>query len=238
MPSVLGPALCAHAAWIEAIELLLQSGDQDNLLVEFTPGCTVHSPFEEQWDRALPPSTGFARLETVRNTIFPSNIAATSGTRAQLFERYSAIYPRVLRHNPRGTYFGRMMGYDRARDLAAGTNQLENVIREMGRNKGLCHASEVTLVVPEKDTRPMGFPCLSHLSFHRAADNQVRLTAIYRNHYFIQRALGNYLALADLLRFISREAGRVPGNVSVLSAHATIERRGLAASAVGIWRNS
>lgn len=225
---------CAHAAWIQATELLLQSGDQENLIVEFAPACTAHGAFEELWDASFP-ATDFVSLETVRNTIFPVNLAATSATRAQLFDRYCALYPRILRHNRRGTYFGRMMGYDRERRPGMGTNQLENVIREMSKN-GLRDASEVTLVVPEKDTRPMGFPCLSHLSFHRTDGDHVRLTAVYRNHYFVKRALGNYLALADLLCFISREAGRAPAAVTVISAHATVERRGLAESALNIWR--
>lgn len=234
MATLIGPEPCAHAAWIEATGLLLKSGDQENLVVEFGPACAIHERFEEQWDESLP-AQKFHSLLTVRNTIFPSNLASTSTTRAQLFERYAALYPRVLKHNPRGTYFGRMIGYDRDRRIADGTNQLENVIREMSKN-GLRDASEVTLVVPEKDTRPIGFPCLSHISFHRAEGNQIRLTAIYRNHYFVKRALGNYLALADLLCFISQESERAPGTVTVLSAHATVEQRGLAESAMKIWQ--
>lgn len=148
MATLIGPEPCAHAAWIEATGLLLKSGDQENLVVEFGPACAIHERFEEQWDESLP-AQKFHSLLTVRNTIFPSNLASTSTTRAQLFERYAALYPRVLKHNPRGTYFGRMIGYDRDRRIADGTNQLENVIREMSKN-GLRDASEVTLVVPEK----------------------------------------------------------------------------------------
>src|SRR5690606_18205446 len=43
----------------------------------------------------------------------------------------------------------------------------------------------------------MGSPCLSHLTF-KLMDGKLDLTAIYRSHYYAERALGNLIGLAQL----------------------------------------
>lgn len=66
----------------------------------------------------------------------------------------------------------------------------------------------------------IGGPCLSHLSF-KVIDGEVHLTALYRSHYYLQRAYGNFLGLARLLDFVSREAKL---DVGQLVCHSTMAR--------------
>ena len=47
------------------------------------------------------------------------------------------------------------------------------------------------------------------------------LTALYRNHYYIERALGNLIGLSQLLYFVARESGLEPRG---LVCHSTLAR--------------
>jgi hypothetical protein len=47
------------------------------------------------------------------------------------------------------------------------------------------------------------------------------LTAIYRNHYYVERALGNLIGLSQLLFFVARESGLQPRG---LVCHSTFAR--------------
>jgi hypothetical protein len=65
-----------------------------------------------------------------------------------------------------------------------------------------------------------GQPCLSHLSFKLiSAGQKVTLTVLYRNHYYIEKALGNLIGLAQLLCFVAAEAGV---GVGPLVCHSTL----------------
>lgn len=46
------------------------------------------------------------------------------------------------------------------------------------------------------------------------------LVVVYRNHDFFNKALGNFIALGQLLRFIAVESGKTPGNLICHSVHA------------------
>jgi thymidylate synthase len=65
--------------------------------------------------------------------------------------------------------------------------------------------------------------CLSHLSFKMVGPNRLDLTAMYRSHYYGERALGNLVGLSQLLNFVARESGTEPGTLSCLSTHALID---------------
>lgn len=70
--------------------------------------------------------------------------------------------------------------------------------------------------------RIRGGPCLSHLSFKLLPD-RVTLTAIYRYHYYVQRALGNLLGLAQLLVFVAAEVGVEVGQLVCHSTYAALD---------------
>jgi thymidylate synthase len=83
-------------------------------------------------------------------------------------------------------------------------------------------AIAVPILVGGKDRRVIGFPCLSHLSFS-LNKGVVHLSAIYRSHDFISRAYGNYVGLGRVLHFVAQQSGIPAGELTCLSASATVE---------------
>lgn len=69
----------------------------------------------------------------------------------------------------------------------------------------------------------MGGPCLSHLSFKLNNDKKLLLTALYRSHYYIERALGNLFGLAMLQDFVAREAGIKTAELVCISTMAVLD---------------
>ena len=79
-------------------------------------------------------------------------------------------------------------------------------------------------------------PCLMHLSFKlRANPPQVSLAVMYRNHFYIEKALGNLIGLAQLLSFVSAEAGV---GVGPLVCHSTLAQLDTETWGVGGVANS
>lgn len=174
---------------------------------------------------------GWQRVATVANTIFPAELAATSRDREHLYARYRALLPRLRRQakNRRGIYFERLIGYPLQPDPAR-ANQVETIIQDLESQLArralgqgpLGSVYEAQIFAPGKDRLPRGFPCLSSLSFQLDGD-QLRLSATYRNQYFIQRALGNYLGLAQLQRFVATAVGLGQGPLTVHAFHAYLD---------------
>jgi hypothetical protein len=173
----------------------------------------------------------FQDVTTVRNTIFPVGLARSLHDRDKLYERYTRLLPtlRRIKANRRGIYFERLINYALIRD-AKGVNQIERIImtlqnelsrRETGQGP-LAHVYEAQIHIPGRDNRPMGFPCMSSLSFHLDGPN-LRLSATYRNQYYIRKALGNFLGLAELQRFIADAVRLNQGPLSVHAFHAEID---------------
>jgi thymidylate synthase len=170
---------------------------------------------------------GWQDTKSVANTIFPSDLARTSRSRDRLYARYLRLHDglrRASKKNSKGLYFERLIRYPLQTDEAR-ANQLETIIQALQgarRPGGLYHAYELQIFSPGKDLRPMGFPCLSSLSAHVDGD-RLRLSATYRNQYYIQKALGNFIGLAGLQRFIADHAGLKPGALSIHAFHAQID---------------
>lgn len=167
-------------------------------------------------------------VETVANTIFPSALVAPSSDRQAFYDRYRSILP-VLRKqgkNHRGIYFERLIDYPLHSGSGVSVNQLETIIstieQERRRSNPLRFVYEAQVFAPGKDNRPIGFPCMSSLSFQLDGD-RLRLTATYRNQYYIARALGNFLGLARLQQFISKQTQLKQGPLTVHAFHAQID---------------
>ncbi|WP_405940590.1 hypothetical protein [Streptomyces sp. NBC_00207] len=74
-----------------------------------------------------------------------------------------------------------------------------------------------------KDNGIRGFPCLSHCSFQLQRGRVLHAVALYRSHYMVARAYGNYLGLGRLLAYLAQHAGVHPGSLTVVAGHAQIE---------------
>src|SRR5438309_5356328 len=83
---------------------------------------------------------------------------------------------------------------------------------------------DIPIYDPERDAAPvMNRQCLSFLSFKLDRSNRLMLTAVYRNHYYVERLLGNLIGLARLMAFVSNEAGVAVGPLTVVSTHAVVD---------------
>ena len=69
----------------------------------------------------------------------------------------------------------------------------------------------------------MGRQCLSFMSFKLDDDNRLLLSAVYRNHFYTQKLLGNLIGLGRLMAFVSEEVKVKLGPLSVLSTHAEVD---------------
>lgn len=216
-------------AWLDALEHLRGRGREVfGLVVEIaepSPRAGDHG-IVTALDRLLA-RRGWQSTETVANTIFPAQLAATARDRAHLYARYRALVPRLRRlpANKRGLYFERLIAYPLQGD-AARANQVETVIgdlaAQLARRAPLRSIYEAQLFAPGKDRVPIGFPCLSSLSF-QLDGGRLRLTATYRNQYYVRKALGNFLGLAGLQRFVADAVGLAPGPLTVYAFHGQID---------------
>ncbi len=217
-------------AWARALERLAARGGEafDLLVVIEHPDPSGADPRVVRRLDDLLAGEQAASVRTVSNTIFPEQLARTSHDRQTLYQRYRAVLPRLKRaerRNRRGLYFERLINFPLQPNPTC-ANQLEDTIQrlrdELARGNALAHAYELQVFAPGKDRRPMGFPCMSSLSFH-VEEGGLRLCATYRNQYYVSRALGNFVGLANLQRFVASEAGMEPGVLSVHAFHAQLD---------------
>ncbi len=214
-------------AWIEAVRHL---GTQPNrqawdLVVAITnseaerPGIRAHL-------ESLLAERRLQSVSTVANTVFPASLWRTSRSRNALYERYERILPK-LRHcrgNGKGMYFERLISWPPKSTTT--WNQLEAVIQRL--QSELVHPNtkrfvyDLALFSPAHDAYPVGFPCLTYVNL-KLRGRQLCMLAHYRNHYFLERAYGNYVGLAGLQGFIASAAGIGRGELVCVSAHATLD---------------
>lgn len=206
-------------AWRAAAQRVLDRATYriPNLVTDITEP-TV---FDRAWLTTYDPLAVGAkdRLSPVVKVLFPYAGRRPGETRAQFYERWN----RALRRNRDlgflvakwGTYFERLTTF------AGETNQLENIITALATWKLKPAAALVAhLSSPSLDAiQPMGSPCLQFIEVLRR-DDQIDLVAVYRNHDFLNKALGNYIGLGRLLHFIATESGIAPGTLTCHSVHA------------------
>ena len=177
-------------------------------------------------------------LQTIANTIFPAALYRRHGAPEFFTEFHEKILPKIRNKEKwSGYYFERMTNWAGAPH----GNPLWELVQRMAdpavtaRNK-----FELALFDPARDLdrSPYGGQCLSYLSFKTlpAIPDIVNLTAMYRNHYYIEKLLGNLIGLGRLLSFVAAEAELQVGSLTVLSSHAKIDH--MKTSAGGKTRRS
>lgn len=177
-------------------------------------------------------------LNTIANTIFPYSLYRQYGTTG-IYDMYpDQVYPRIMRckENRWGTYAYRLV--HRADAKGHVINPLKTVINRLKQeatNRGPKRARyELNLVEPftdlstsdptlAGDNLALGGPCLSHLSFKLRPGGILTLSAFYRSHFYIERALGNLIGLARLLKFAATESGLQAGSITCISSYAQID---------------
>jgi hypothetical protein len=184
------------------------------------------------------------RVSTVANTIFPSALyipEKLGDKAAEHFYEQAADFRQIARRhkaNRCGRYIDRMLEWEGRKGVV---NQLEVMVQilktEIANSNtkssryemAFCtpedygtHGGDLRIQQPDYDRSPMGFPCLSHISF-TLEHGQLNLAAMYRNQYFFQKAYGNYVGLSGLMRFLCIEAGCEMGELLCIATHADAE---------------
>ena len=206
---------CAEA-WLAVAHHLLIKKVEANVLV------TIDDPihFDPAWLERFNPSEVRKdkgdRIRNVVNTLFPQKTWDHSVGRPAFYKRYERAH-RMSRNKRWGTYFGRLINFGEDEE-----NQLENVITALNTWKNNPQAAlTVHLSSPETDSlRPLGAPCWHYGEFLCPDKDTVELVVVYRNHDYFNKALGNFIGLSRLLRFVSEETGRNPGRLVCHSVRA------------------
>jgi hypothetical protein len=228
------PSTTMAQAWLEACQYLLgKPGWVDTTLV-----LHVDAPMRvRRQDRAVANALDAFLLEheqfnnhTVAETIFPGYEYKRRGVDGVYNVYPDEIYPRIKDHPEMrrwGAYAYRLVR--RRNEDGTEYNPLEYCIRKMKDKQpkraayelGLGFGFDLALYDDDDDrTARFGGPCLSHLSF-KLIGGKVHLTAMYRSHYYLQRAYGNLLGLARLMAFVADQADVAPGP---LVCHSTMAR--------------
>ena len=170
-------------------------------------------------------------VATVAGTIFPAAHYRQRGLKGVMEDFPQRIYPKVKKNW--GTYAGRMLSRtdhkgQEMNPLQVIIGKLKQQMRGTGPKRAIYEVSlidvfaDLPIYDPAFDARrTMNQPCLAHLSFKLREDRRLMLTALYRNHYYVERALGNLIGLSQLLFFVARESGLEPGG---LVCHSTFAR--------------
>lgn len=202
-------------AWRAAsAHLIANRGAGFNMLVSF-PYATDESPLSDYDPRAIL-GPRFDRARDVANTIFPAKTRVNSRARADFYNRYLRAHSRGLKKGW-GTYFQRLISFGGDK-----VNQLERVIVALTTWQNTYRAALImhTSSAETDKLRPLGGPCLQYLQFNCPSAAEIDLLAVYRNHDYCNKVLGNFYGLNRLLKFVCDESGRHPGTVSCLSVHA------------------
>ncbi len=225
---------CARA-WLAAAKAIeANGGDAYNLIVD------IQNPLEsDDIDQAV-----FARvdaflrshnanpLSTVANTIFPLALLEKHGP-----EKFYAVYHETLWKRMKamtgdwGRYFERLTHWKKVKGKTVEIiNPLADLIAFMQRQVASGHTHrhvyEMTLYDPARDAgKGSNRQCLSFLSFKLTRDNRLLLTAVYRNHHYMARALGNFIGLARLQAFVADQVGIECGSLTCLATHAEIDNQ-------------
>jgi hypothetical protein len=231
------------AAWAQGLERLLDvGGEAVNLTVAIEDPATelpaVRAEVDAVIDGRRRTKKGVQRISTVANTIFPQSLYVErlgADAEAHLYEMERRSRPVTRRRNSRGNYFERMVAWPGPDGQSF--NQLDQAItrlrrlREQGKQRGnqfevglstpADEAIAMPVAVPGRDRQTIGFPCLSHVSLS-LQKGVVHMSALYRNHEFVERAYGNYVGLGRLLRFVAHQSGWPMGELTCVSASVTL----------------
>lgn len=212
-------------AWKAGCQAILATPDTRirNLITEIEKPIIIHPDWFQNYD---PMSVGADdRLSVVAKVLFPELPRKDGETREQYYSRWAAVLRRGRKtgrlHSSWGsTYFERLLSLDRS------DNQIERAIHALTKWQRKETAIVMHLSAPRVDKlKPIGSPCLQFAEILWSADNTIDLVALYRNHDFLKKALGNFIGLGRLLAFIASESNKTPGKVICHSVRAYCESK-------------
>jgi thymidylate synthase len=233
----------ATDAWLRATRFLCENGDCCGLQVEIAKPLDYEVEVVDALDCALNvlgrrQQKHYTTTKHVAYTIFPDGLwrKIASPDPERLFDLYNkrgGCFDRLKHHRKRshhsdwGTYFQRLSS---AGFSGRETGQLKQAIVALGRPKKPAGAIHLHTGLPSDGIRTVGGPCLQALTVHAERQNtgySLSACALYRNHDFFQKALGNYIGLGQLLGFLAECARLDVGKLYVTSGHAYCDHKKL-----------
>jgi thymidylate synthase len=122
-----------------------------------------------------------------------------------------------------GRYFERLTKWSKVRGGQITTiNPLHDLIEfmrgQIAGQRAYRNVYEMTIYDPARDAGKISNrQCLSFLSFKLTTDHRLLLTAVYRNHAYISRGLGNFIGLGRLQAFVAQQSGAALGSLTCVS---------------------
>lgn len=166
----------------------------------------------------------------VANTIFPLATLRRHGPDDFYAVYNDRVLPRIKRMTRDwGRYFERMTKWHKIRgNNITVINPLLDLIgfmREQVRApRTYRNVYELTIYDPARDAgKVANRQCLSFLSFKLTDENSLLLTAVYRNHAYVARGLGNFIGLGRLQGFVAQQVDVAVGSLTCVSTHAEID---------------
>jgi hypothetical protein len=217
---------CA-AAWIAAVQHVASVGGEAYNVVVDIDDPIRHTPRDKAVIMGM---DGFLRerraypIATVANTIFPQDLYRRHGAKTFCTE-YLRGYDSI-RNRGWGRYFERMVRWqtDDGKTIDQLGGLVSKLSQQIAAKRKYKSVYEMTLFDPARDRRrERNRQCLSFLSFKLHPDRGLMLTAIYRNHHYIARALGNFIGLGNLMAYIAEQVGTTVGPLTCVSTHAEID---------------
>jgi hypothetical protein len=221
---------CARA-WVAAASAIIEAGEGYNVVVDVVDPVT----HDDKDNQVITFVDKFLKLHhenpiiTVSNTIFPQSLYDAHGS-PDFYAIEHRDYDKLTETKRWGRYFERMTRHRRADGKTY--NPLQDMIDKMRKQEdtGVRYKAAYELAVydPLLDGRTLyGGQCLSFLSFKLHPKNGLLLTAMYRNHTYVTRCLGNLIGLGRLQAFVAKEAEVNMGSLTIVSTHAELDK--------GIW---
>lgn len=232
----------ASDAWRNAAGFVCNSGDCVGLHVEIARPLDYDEAVVQAVDNVLR-QHGKIPCKDVAYTIFPQGLwqKLGRGDSERLFNLYNkprGFYERLRQHrkmsghNDWGTYFQRMSS---SKFDGRGEGQLKRAVDALRRSKKPRGAIHLHTGMPDDDDlhlhtglpadgmRVRGGPCLQIVTVHAERNSHgysLSACALYRNHDFFEKALGNYVGLGQLLGFLAESSEMTVGKLHVISGHA------------------
>jgi hypothetical protein len=216
---------CARA-WIAAATAVAASGEAYNVVID------VDNPanFDDRDNKVIELVDSFLKerdqppIVTVANTIFPQALYREYGA-PKFYDEYNKVYEKLTTKRW-GRYFERLTSHCKADGKTY--NPLQDMIDRLRKQEEAKvrykAAYELAVYDPVRDGRYLrGGQCLSFLSFKVHPERGLTLTAMYRNHTYVTRCLGNLIGLGRLQAFIAKEARLPLGSLTCISTHAEID---------------
>lgn len=206
--------------WLRGAKLVLRStGGVSHLITVIGNPVQVDSDWCTRYS-ARRVKQGADTCRGVANVLFPNVTLNAAGSRESAYEAgwtlLSKARSRQIMNAGWGTYFERLTKFG-----AAG-NQLETAINKIN---AWANASRTSLYFHTSgfhldNFRTRGAPCLQYIQLECRNTGHIALTAVYRNHDFFNKAIGNFVGLGRLLAFICKHTEYAPAELTCISMHA------------------